>query len=97
MDDSSLNDFMTKFERETYPRIWRSAYAAGVEARTQGLPRLCNMKDSTFCTPSGEVLKPYKSAWEQGWDGYKIPEEFQHVENVLKAMPLHQCTEEDLW
>lgn len=47
--------------------------------------------------PSGKVLKVYQSAWEQGWDNYKIPEVFQHVENVLKAMPLRPCIEEDLY
>jgi hypothetical protein len=85
-----------KFETETYPRIWHSAYDAGVEARKQGLPRTCTLQGSLFCTPSGDILKVYLSAWNQGWDGYKIPEEFGHVEAALKNMPLRQCKPEDL-
>ena len=99
-----------QWEREIFPKMWRTAYDAGVEARKQGLPRtdveinLWSMPLATgilpqvncdFCT-SGGVLKVYKSAWEQGWDGYKIPEIFKQVESVLNNMPLHKMTEEEL-
>lgn len=87
---------ITKFETETYPRIWHAAYDAGVEARKQGLPRTCNLQESPFCLPSGNVLKVYRSAWEQGWDGYSIPNEFKHVEAVLNNMPLRPFTHEDI-
>jgi hypothetical protein len=61
-------DALTKFETETYPRIMQSAYAFGVEAKRQRLPRICNLQGSPFCSQSGHILKVYLSAWEQGWD-----------------------------
>lgn len=86
-----------EFETEVYPRIWREAHAAGVVAREQGLPRVCNLQGSPFCTPSGKVLKVYLSAWEQGWDNYDpIPAVFKKMEAVLDNMPLRPCTAEDL-
>lgn len=85
-----------EFERDIYPRIWHLAYDAGVEAREQGLPRICNLNDKHFITPGGNILKVYRSAWEQGWDNYKIPDEFRQVESVLNNMPTRPCTVEDL-
>lgn len=64
---NSDEDFFT----QTYPRIWHEAYAQGVNAKLNGLPRDCNLIDIQFLTPSGNKLKVYKSAWEQGWDGDK--------------------------
>lgn len=87
----SENEFFTV----TYPRIWHLANDAGKKARQDGLSRICNLKDELFC--HGEtVLKVYKSAWEQGWDGYEIPAIFKQMEVVLDNMPLHQMMEDDL-
>jgi hypothetical protein len=61
-------DSWTKFETETYPRIWHLAYNLGAKAKKQALPRICNLKEEPFITPSGDILKVYRSAWEQGWD-----------------------------
>lgn len=88
-------DSFIKFETETYPQIWHSAYEMGVNARKQGMPRVCTLQGSPFCTPSGNVLKVYLSAWEQGWDEYEMPEEFVNVESVLKDMTLHQYKADD--
>lgn len=59
---------LIKFETEIYPKIWNLAYNAGVVAKHQGLPRICNLQGRLFITPSGNILKVYKSAWEKGWD-----------------------------
>ena len=67
-------DSLTKFETETYPHIWHIVYDIGVDARKRGLPRTCTLRGLPFCTPSGNILKVYLSAWEQGWDSYRIPE-----------------------
>jgi hypothetical protein len=63
-------DGYIKFETEIYPRIWNLAYNAGFEARDKGLPRICNLNSSPFVTPSGNILRVYKSAWEGGWDSW---------------------------
>lgn len=60
-------DYM-EFETEVYPKIWRRAFDKGVEAKKEGKDKICNLKDSEFLTPSGNFLKVYKSAWEQGWE-----------------------------
>jgi hypothetical protein len=88
-------DGFEKWEREVYPRLWHLAYDVGVKARADGLPRVCNLEGSPHCH-NGNVLKVYKSAWEQGWDGYKIPAEFAQMEATLNQMPLRKMTEEDL-
>lgn len=62
----SEEDFFSR----TYPSIWRKAYLLGNAAREAELPRECNLTDELFLTPSGAILKVYKSAWEQGWDHY---------------------------
>lgn len=80
-----MKDFFT----EVYPHNWKLAYDAGVEARKQGFSRICNLRESIFYTPSGKILKVYLSAWEQGWDGYKIPEIFKQMETVINSMPLN--------
>jgi hypothetical protein len=90
VDDSS--DAFYKWETEIYPKIWREAYDLGVAAFKAGLPRVCNLGES-FRTPSGSILKVYKSAWEQGWDGYSIPGIFGQMEAVLKDMPLRPLEE----
>ncbi len=77
-----------KFESEVYPKLWHLAYDAGIEARTAGLPRQCVLNSEQHCH-NGKVLKVYKSAWEQGWDGYKIPDEFKKVEKYLNELPLY--------
>lgn len=81
-------DGFTKFMTETYPRVWRLAYDAGASARKQGLPNACDLRDPLFLTPSGAVLKVYKSAWEQGWAGHKTPAVFEQMEAALATMPL---------
>jgi len=89
-------DAFTRFETEIYPKLWYEAYNLGVEARKNGLPRVCNLKDDIFAFDgeSGRIVfKVYKSAWEQGWDGWKIPEEFLQVEKTLNQMPLRPMKE----
>ena len=78
---------MQIFERETYPRLWKKAYELGELAQTQGLERKCNLTDKEFITPNGHILKVYKSAWEQGWNHYKIPEIFSQMEEKLNSLP----------
>ena len=62
-----MEDFI-KWETEEYPRIWNLAFEAGTIARKLGKSRVCDLSGSPFITPSGSILKPYRSAWEQGWD-----------------------------
>lgn len=88
-------DSYEHFEREIYPKLWHLAYDAGVEARENGLPRICNLEGSPHCH-NGKALKPYKSAWEQGWDNWKIPEIFTQMETSLDQMPLRPCETRDL-
>lgn len=84
-----MSDYFT-WETETYPRLWRLAYDAGTEAKMQGHPRDCNLKDLPWTTPSGQILKVYKSAWEQGWDQFEVPSIFKDMESVLQTMPLKE-------
>jgi hypothetical protein len=88
-------DEIERFMTETYPRLWHLAYDAGVEARKNGLPRNCNLKGNDHCH-NDSVLKVYKSAWEQGWDGYTIPAIFAQIEAKLNQMPLHPATAKDI-
>jgi len=81
-----MNEVDTFFT-ETYPYIWHLAYDAGENARNKGLPRVCNLKCWPYCY-NENILKVYKSAWEQGWDGYKIPEIFGRMEAMAREMPL---------
>ncbi len=84
-----------KWQTETYPEIWKEAFAYGESAKEEGLPRECNLSDSKF--GSGKtILKVYKSAWEQGYDGYKVPAEFKQVEEALDKLPLRPMEEGDL-
>jgi hypothetical protein len=57
-----------QWETEVYHRVWHLAYQAGRAARDQDLPRICNLEGRPFCH-NDNILKPYKSAWEQGYDG----------------------------
>lgn len=79
-------DSLEHFLSEVYPKIWHKAYDAGEKARKEGLPRVCNLGEG-FVTPGDNILKVYKSAWEQGWDGYKIPEIFGRMEKILDELP----------
>jgi len=88
-------DSLLKFETETYPRLWQLAYDAGTKARDEGLPRECNLKNHPH-VHKGKALKVYKSAWEQGWDKYTIPEEFRQMEALLNQMPLRPLNSDDL-
>ena len=85
---------------EVYPKIWHEAYAYGEAAKEEGLPRECNLNYDKFgyATHDGgnQFLKPWKSAWEQGYDGYKIPAVFAQVENYLNQLPTRPMTEDDL-
>lgn len=63
---------------------FRKAYQFGEQARNSGLPRECNLGQE-FRTLSGDVLKVYKSAWEQGWDSLNIPAIFLQMEDKLKV------------
>jgi len=83
------------FETVTYPRLWHLAYEAGEQARKNGLLRICNLEGQMHCH-DGNILKVYKSAWEQGWDGYKIPAEFAKAEAFINQMPLRSLKESDL-
>jgi len=49
-------------------KLWQEAFKEGNIARNAGLLRICNLTDDRFLTPGREILKVYKSAWEQGWD-----------------------------
>lgn len=92
--DGSM-DALRHFETVEYPRIWHLANDAGKEARKQGLPRVCNLKDSPFCH-NGNILKVYKSAWEQGYDDWEIPAVFKQMEAAVNQMPLRPMEEKDL-
>lgn len=84
--DGSMEAFH-KWETEIYPQIWWEAYAYGESAREEELPRECNLSDPQFI--SGKtILRVYKSAWEQGYDGYKIPAIFGQMEAVVNELPL---------
>lgn len=79
-----------EFENVTYPRLWHIAFDAGRKASEDGLPRECNMTRAIYLEhvlENGNILKVYKSAWEQGWDNDKIPSVFTQMENLLKQMP----------
>jgi hypothetical protein len=78
---------------ELYRLNWQLAYDEGVRAYEAGLPRNCVLQNKPFVTPSGNVLKVYKSAWEQGWDGHKIPSIFGEMEAILIKMPLRPFVE----
>jgi hypothetical protein len=53
-------------------KIWNTAYQLGAKARDRGRPMDCDLTAKKYLTPSGEILKVYKSAWEQGWSGAKL-------------------------
>ncbi len=92
-DLDELYSSFNKWESETYPKIWHEAYEYGEKAKAEGLPRECNLSDTKFV--SGKtILKVWKSAWEQGYDGYKIPAEFRQVEEALNKLPLRPMNEE---
>jgi hypothetical protein len=77
---------MDEFEKwlaTDYKENWHWAYDAGVKAREQGKPRICDLHTKLFITPGNEILKVYKSAWEQGWDGWTIPACFTEMEKLL--------------
>lgn len=95
LQESADTEAYEKWERETYPRLWRSAYQLGEEARKNNLPRTCNLDGAEHCH-NGVPLKPYRSAWEQGWDAYQMPAEFTQVEAALKQMPLRPLRSEDI-
>jgi hypothetical protein len=86
-------DYFT-WENEVYPKMWAEAYAAGSSAREQGLPRQCNLEDKFLW--KGEALKPWLSAWNQGYDGYKIPQEFRQMEEALSQMPMRSLRPDDI-
>lgn len=82
-------DEYLKWEQEVYPVLWHQAYDLGKKACLNGLPRECNLSTKDHCYGEDKkILKVYKSAWEQGWDGYKVPEEFKLIEDALGKMPL---------
>jgi len=60
---------MSDFFTNTYPRLCKTAYEAGAEARINGLPKECNLVGEDFMTPGGNILRVYKEAWEYGWVG----------------------------
>jgi hypothetical protein len=68
---------------------WHQAYALGDAAQRAGKPKECDLGEG-FQTPGGSILKVYKSAWEQGYDGWKVPEIFTQMEKVLDTMPTHR-------
>lgn len=58
---------------EIYKQNWHLAYNLGIEARNKNLSNICNLTDKQFLTPSGIILKVYKSAWDQGYGNEKNP------------------------
>jgi hypothetical protein len=86
-----------QWESEVYPKNWHRAYDEGELARKSGLPKVCNLSEKCpdLCW-EGDPIGPYLSAWNQGWDGYKIPAEFAQVEEHLSRMKLHRMTPEEL-
>jgi hypothetical protein len=77
-----------------YKENWHKAYDLGVQARKDGLPKVCNITDPKLCH-NGNAFKPYESAWNQGWDGYTIPEIFSRIEQNLAKLPTRPMTLED--
>lgn len=91
-----MDEFL-KWEREIYPRNWKLAYDIGKQAKEYGLPRTCNLEGEPFCYGENKILKVYKSAWEQGYDGTSIMSaEFKQAEQHLNKMPLRPMQLEDL-
>lgn len=85
-----------KWLSEEYPKIWHEAYAYGELAREEGLPRECNLLNHSKFGHGDNILKPWKSAWEQGYDGYKIPAVFGQMENYLNQLPTRPLEKEDI-
>ena len=56
-----------RFMSETYPKLWHLAFNEGYKARDNGHPKICNLQDVQF-GHFGQVLKPYVSAWHQGYE-----------------------------
>jgi hypothetical protein len=78
---------------ESISPTWNKAYALGEAAQKEGKPRVCDLGERCFVTPSGTILKVYKSAWEQGYDGWKIPAIFTEMEKALDKLPLRRYNE----
>ena len=87
-------DFFT-WENEVYPKMHAEAYAVGSEARKQDLPRQCNLEDPKFLH-KGKPLKPWLSAWNQGYDGWSIPPVFRQMEELLNEMPTRSLDVTDI-
>ena len=66
--EGNVMNSLEEFETKTYPQLWYIAFNLGIQAKKEGYPKVCNLQDSRFITPSGKILKVYESAWKQGWD-----------------------------
>lgn len=74
---------------DTVGPVWRRANALGRQSREDGKPCVCDLGKG-FLSPSGVVLKVYRSAWEQGWTGWEIPKVFGRMEAIVDCYPLEQ-------
>jgi len=79
----SKNDVANFFHND-FPKLFNQAKLEGKKARLNGLLRTCNLPKESPWT-YGKYLKVYLSAWEQGYDGFEIPEIFNLIERMLNA------------
>lgn len=79
-----------------YKENCQKAYDLGVQARKAGLPKVCDVTDDPKLCHNGKMLKEYERAWRAGWDGYKVPQEFVQMEQILQNIPTRPMTEEDI-
>ena len=82
-----MNLSIFEWETEVYPKMHKEATEAGAKAKLDGLPRECNLTDPKFLH-KGKPLRLWEKIWYQGWDGWKIPEEFRRMEEVINRLPL---------
>jgi hypothetical protein len=78
-----------------YKKNCQKARNLGIQARKDGLPRICNITDDPELCHNGTIFRCYADAWCSGWDGFTIPKEFLQVEQNLAKLPTRPMTEED--
>lgn len=55
-------------EKDARLKIWKEAFNLGIVARNRDLPKVCNLNEKKYLTPSGQISRVCKVAWEQGWE-----------------------------
>ena len=86
-----------EWETEVYPQIHAEALAIGRQAKSDGLPRICNLVDSQF-VHNGK-LRLWQKIWEQGYDGWVDPSKefpFRQMESIVNKMPTRPMEKDDL-